>query len=874
MSALLPVLQAAFASPDPLSRSQAEKTLHQFEEQNYSEYILEASRILGSTTVPDEGRQMAALALKNAVSGRSEKFDALRRTKYMHSLDETRAEIKRNILVGLTSSSLATRNAACQAASMISRMDLASDTNGWPELIHVLNDRLQQQTVTDDATSRVVALKVVEYTFEENKNLFMNSGGNAAALGEGLTRGLLQLVVPQIAHPDRQVRLGAGSALLQSVMHLSDLVQDEGFRDAFVNKGILDLITSPDEEVSEVGWACLVTFSEEYYSALSPYIQTFGSLSTKAISESVSERLTVAALEFWITLAETELRLLNDSEGDVEPQNLICTQSYRVILPAVFECLLKPRAEEDPEEWSVQKMAGICIVHLARLLKEDILEPCISFVNAHFSQSQWVRRDAAMFVFASVMEGPSSMALAGCIDQSFDALCTSLSDPCVQVRDSTAWAISRIAEYHPQAIFKMHLPKLVDVLCNTNRDEPRVVVHICTIIYHMAVRCRAFAKTSGETPLDPHFHEITIYLNEAVMRPDASKSDLRNQAAESLACLILHTGSDQRKDVEYLALNYMKHLEASLSVPPTVDSCHAQQDFCAILYAVIVHIGPQIMQIANHLMTLLVSVASINFQGTRSVAASDAMMAVSAICTAVRGQFSQIAGPNLVALINAGLTDTTDLSFTYSCIDLCGDMARSLGADFQHHARQCTELLLNIIASCSVDTLHERQVLAKTLTTVASLIVCLGPEASVILPRISESIHNVSGIVKPLDLYGREEQEWEDFINQIREVCPVIFSNFLMSFQDRPSELLSTQDSVLFLLEWNARCDDLTDATLTNSLGLAMDACGFYDTKFNRDISVWAPFMVLTSKGSAAADPLIRQNAQLVSKLNQKKCRG
>ena len=102
----------------------------------------------------------------------------------------------------------------------------------------------------------------------------------------------------------------------------------------------------------------------------------------------------------------------------------------------------------------------------------------------------------------------------------------------------------------------------------------------------------------------------------------------------------------------------------------------------------------------------------------------------------------------------------------------------------------------------------------------------------------------------------------------------MIFSNFLMSFQDRPSELLSTQDSVLFLLEWNARCDDLTDATLTNSLGLAMDACGFYDTKFNRDISVWAPFMVLTSKGSAAADPLIRQNAQLVSKLNQKKCRG
>merc|ERR1719230_790487 len=127
--------------------------------------------------------------------------------------------------------------------------------------------------------------------------------------------------------------------------------------------------------------------------------------------------------------------------------------------------------------------AGTCLALVAQVTGDACVPLVLEFVSANFVNQDWRFREAAILAYGSIMEGPSSEKMRPLVQQSYAHLVNLLNDQSVAVRDTVAWTLGRIAQFHPTIV---PVKNLCPVLAQKLVDVPRVAANVCFVIQVIA----------------------------------------------------------------------------------------------------------------------------------------------------------------------------------------------------------------------------------------------------------------------------------------------------------------------------------------------------------------------------------------------------
>ena len=229
------------------------------------------------------------------------------------------------------------------------------------------------------------------------------------------------------------------------------------------------------------------------------------------------ELVGIQAIEFWITICETEIRIIEENEsGGSEPLHNFIFGALSFLVPKLLEALTKQDEDPESEETTIATQAGSLLRYIATLVEDKIVELVIPFVQKNINDNDWRKREAATFAFGAILEGPSSKIIGNFISQAFPILMQHMKDPEQIVRDTTAWTIANICELHPD-LAKSQLQPLMIVLAESLGQPPKVAARVCHALHNLA---EAYEDLSGEetSPLSNYFQPIITKLLESSNR--------------------------------------------------------------------------------------------------------------------------------------------------------------------------------------------------------------------------------------------------------------------------------------------------------------------------------------------------------------------
>jgi importin subunit beta-1 len=73
--------------------------------------------------------------------------------------------------------------------------------------------------------------------------------------------------------------------------------------------------------------------------------------------------------------------------------------------------------------------AGCCLASVSLLLRNEILEPILSFVSNNMANPNWKQRYAALLSLGAIVEGPEKMKFMQIIQTAITPLINMFNDP-------------------------------------------------------------------------------------------------------------------------------------------------------------------------------------------------------------------------------------------------------------------------------------------------------------------------------------------------------------------------------------------------------------------------------------------------------------
>ncbi|KAK4479984.1 hypothetical protein RD792_013038 [Penstemon davidsonii] len=134
---------------------------------------------------------------------------------------------------------------------------------------------------------------------------------------------------------------------------------------------------------------------------------------TCAAIEEDDESIALVAIESWSTICDEEIDTFEGyannllADFDVVCYNFIRSH-HNHFLPLLLEMLSKQ--EEVSSNLAIA--GGTCLGLIARTVGDDILPLVTPFIEENIKNADWRLKEAAIYAFGSIMEGPSPKILA------------------------------------------------------------------------------------------------------------------------------------------------------------------------------------------------------------------------------------------------------------------------------------------------------------------------------------------------------------------------------------------------------------------------------------------------------------------------------
>lgn len=826
-------------SGDPARRLPAEKQLLQAEKSNLAEYLEGLSIELADENVSDTVRQLAGIVLKNSISGNDPSTDKQKREQWVYLDQDVAQRIRDSVLRCLASPCPGATAAAAQVITKIARLDVPSSR--WPQvlpqLVSVVSDEKQS------ASYRRSACITLGYICEDLNTLGTELG--SVLLTQPQINAVMTAIITACRdQTDPPLALSGYRGLYHALLFAEEILSSEAERNVIL-RTIADGLSKPDALVQQAAWECTLQLATEYYQYLDVCLQLWGepslqairaahdALNNKNVSPDVAyklEHVALAAVELWSTIADEELLLVETAEnagvlsggpestagtavsGGSNSAAGVCKgyirQAHEHLIPTLLQAMIRSSDEDENvaagDEWTLGMAAGTCLALCAQLLREQILVLALPFININFAEKDWSKREAAVLVYGSIMEGPPPDTLAPLVAQSLPLICGGLKDGSAAVRETTAWALGRTAGnlgsfLHPYVLGREEPNVYQMLLLQAKRDSPRVASFLCFAVHEIA---RSFETDDNAHLPDKLLEESVGSLLEVANRSDAGLANLRSAALEALSECVSAGGSSEHatKVKHQLIATLHSVLTKTLTAPPSDDIFQLQAQLCSTLSTAVdhSHLPPNVCTTLLNIFIQVIrnykaAVGGSLVDGSISAAGADedAALAVASLPKACGLGIIPSLEPDLLPILIDAFHNPRQVRYCRACTNIISEVACNVDlVEAKKLAPEGAKALFKFLMTASegllamlgnVNTPHELR--PPIVSSIADVIISIGDGFFPLLDQFLGLLAQAQ-VTRMKD--GPQTEEWCDYIQNLRDAVGDGYMALLVGMKNHP----------------------------------------------------------------------------------------
>jgi len=738
-------------------REQAEQTLRNAEQTNFPLFCHTLAVELANETKDSNSRRLAGVILKNSLSPKTENESIKQQAaqRWLSMIPNMRNQIKQIILPTLGSSFRDARHIAAQVISKIAGIETPSGE--WPELIPSLLNNVTGQTGSVNIFLKQATLETFGFICEEVDPAVIQHQSNQilTAVIEGMKKesGNIDII------------LAATNALCNALEFVQTNFQQKVERD-YIMTVVCEATQIQDTKVRNAAFECLAKIATLYYDVIDQYMQSIFTITLLAIKNDVTE-VQLQAIEFWSTVAEEELNIIDEikkPEKNKEQPNKVFHSftlgALNFLVPELLVCLTKQEDDQDEDAWNAATAAATCLGLIANTVGYEVVRYVMPWIEEHIQSSDWRSIEAALMAFGSILEGPETEHIATIIVSALPVILMHLKNKTVLVRDTTAWTIGRICQFHIKAIEHQLLLVIQSLTAALTDEETRVASHACWAIHSIAQPL----ITSPDPPtsvLTQFFQPLLQVLLNVTEREDATESNLRCSAYELINVLIQAAAKDCYPTIRELIPLFTNRLEQTFSFQIMTqedkeNQIEQQALLCSVLQIIIRKLEGDIKPFADKMMSLFLGV----FATKSSTVHEDALMAVGALANAIEGEFVRYLQSDLMKYLYGGLSNWEAHSVCSVAVGVVGDICRAIGDKIAPYCDEIINLLLQNLRHASLN----RDVKPPILSCFGDIAFAIGGHFDKYLPIVMEVLNQASQTT-----VDQDDFELVEYLDNLRE---------------------------------------------------------------------------------------------------------
>lgn len=786
---LLEVLQQA---QTPNGQAQAETALKQAEETNFALYVVELAKVLANQQAPVSSRALAGILLKLALSGQSDKFQAKKTERWMTSVPvNDRNACKEACLNVLQAPEFDVSRAAAQAVAAIAQIELPQGE--WKDLMTKLTSNV---TSTDlQPMQKVASLQALGYICERVEVEVIPSNEVNAILNA--IGGSMDDNLPEKLH------VAATSAMLNTLEFASNNMSNQNERNMILGL-IVKATKSKYESVRVKGYECIVKTASHYYKYLAEYMDGIYESTFKAVRED-TEAVGMQALEFWTSLAEEELFLMEEAfENPSTPSqsnNYIQKVGQNLCDLLMNHCLIKQEEDQEEEARNLATAGALCLGYLSQCLKNSILPMILPFVEKNIGDKDWRRREAAVLSFGAMLDGPHPEVLQGPLSSAFTTVMSKMLkqyEPHAMVRDTAAWAISMVCSEHIALLnVAEHLEILLKSLMVALDDEARVARNVAFAINNLAKAFNPVAD-AATNKLSPVFQHFIAKLLSVTVREDRNEWELAQNCYEAINSLVENAAQDMLPLILKLLEEMLRRLELAVNkVPNTSDEkeekdqiqmflCGNIQVMVMKLQGRIIPMGPNAepnLVLSDKIMELMIKLLAVH----NAPCHADCFMVIGALANAVEGNFARYL-TSVMEYICLGLNNRDEYQVCQNAVGTVGDICRAV----ENLIEPYCDKIIEILHSNLKDQHLNRDVKPPTLAVFGDIALAVGPNFEKYLKECMATIFAACQTQ-----VNMEDEDMVDYLNILRENILEACTGIIQGMNGDPDKNIPSKKEVL-----------------------------------------------------------------------------
>lgn len=840
-------------SPDKATRDQAEAGIRQLEQADWAAFVSSLASELANESSSEIGRQMASVLLKNALDAKDSRVKADKTAQWKGLDDSRKTQIRAALLQALASPVANAAHGAAMAIAKLARIEILD--NSWPELLDTVHRCVAAES---PETTRVYGLQCLGYICEEHNEV-------ADQFPQQETNKILTSIVGGMASSQPlEVKLYATKALCDALEFASMNFEKQEERDCIMQV-IYEAAVSPDQRIRLAAYQNLNKVADLHYKYLEPYIAMIFSLTTQSFLDA-NDEVAMQAIEFWSVLAEIELLLKEEEEeldGVTSHVEMECKRFLErcatELVPKLLDMLTLQNEEQDDEdtEWNKCMAATVCLMNIAKTVKDDIFEIVKLFIQTNVSKraapEDWRFREAAITAFGCIVEGPDSKKLLPFANEAFGFLLNQgLQDEHMMVRRTTLWTLGRIFEFlhspgiTPALVTAANINQIVEALLLAMQASHGMAQKACYAVQALA---EGFAPDEQSHALTPWFAAIIEALFKVAYAEVSVEyaATLHVTAFEAMHTVIQNSARDSIELVTKMIPHLLQRISETLGAIDTAtiseDAAKAisqrrlelQGQLCTAMQVAIKRAcaHPEAKQVVLTQHADAVMEALLKVQNSRTSVSEEVVMAMSVLCLEQGSDFSRYL-QHIMPTILAGLSRHEDLEVCRICVNTVGDIAREV---MEHVLAYADPIMTQLLANLQSPNLN-REVKPDILQVFGDMAQGLGTKFDRYIARVVETLQAAMNIAFSNQTTYQSDADPDEALiiynNELRLAIIQSAQGILLAVPKAPSEIPQLTSQVLtpfgrYLLNFvNVICMDMDFADeplLKESVRLIGDLC-------------------------------------------------
>lgn len=683
------LLENIILNPDQNVRLQSETQLKTLSNENFLQYAGLLSQVLVDENAKLEARILAALSLKNELISK----DTVRSQQYAQrwstQIDpQSKLQIKNNALQALVSPQDRVANSAAQLIAAIADIELP--LGQWQELMKMMVENTNPSQPENIKRASLLALGYIcESADPQSEVLIAESNNILIAIVQGA----------QSSETSKAVRLAALNALADSLGFIKNNMEREGERN-YLMQVVCEATQATESEIQAAAFGCLCKIMSLYYSFMKPYMEQALYALTISTMESLDDKVASMTVEFWSTICEEEIDIafeLSQFPGSPLKCYNFALASLKDVVPTLLKLLTRQNEDFEDDDWNVSMSAGVCLQLFAQNCGDAILEPVLQYVEQNITDADWRKREAAVMAFGSIMDGPSKDQKTYYIHQALPAVLNLMNDQSLQVKETAAWCIGRIADIVIDAIDNQdHLPGVIRSCVTGLGDHPKIATNCAWTIINLV-------EQLAEQSPSPIYNYYPVLVDTLITAANKTDNDFnaRASAFSALTTIVECSNNEVAETSAAISSFVMDKLGQTMTVDEsqlTLEGLQSlqelQSNILTVLAAVIRKSPNSVESVSDMLMELFMKLLD---KKDAAFIEDDVFYAISSLSFSLGPRFEKYLeafSPYLVKALNQ-----VDSSVAITAVGFVADIANSLGEDFKKYANAFMSVLGQMISS-------------------------------------------------------------------------------------------------------------------------------------------------------------------------------